>query len=46
VIALTIHADPRLTAALRRAGAAAFVLKESAGELPTAIRTVVAGQPS
>lgn len=45
VIVLTMHSDPDLATAALRAGAAGFLLKESAGEeLLTAIRQVLQGR--
>lgn len=47
VIALSIHADPRLVAAMRRAGASAYVVKERAAtDVLEAIRAVAAGNRS
>lgn len=44
-VVLTMHADPHLASAAFRAGASAFVLKQSAGEeLVTAIREVLQGR--
>ncbi|MBI5446181.1 MAG: response regulator transcription factor, partial [Deltaproteobacteria bacterium] len=45
VVALTVHADPKLVAEMLRAGASAYVLKEGAlEELERAVRAVLAGE--
>jgi DNA-binding NarL/FixJ family response regulator len=46
VVALSMHDDPRMVAAMLKAGARGYVLKDAAlADLRTALETVIAGRP-